>query len=53
MKCEMCKKSLVPIGTSRKGGKCHNDWSDRKLHKKCWMKKQEMLLLELKFTKNQ
>ncbi len=36
-KCYMCYKKLVPIGNSRKNGKSHNDWEDRKLHKKCWL----------------
>ncbi len=35
-KCFKCYKKIVPIGNSRKNGKSHNDWEDRKLHKKCW-----------------
>ena len=34
--CELCKKTLVSIGSSRSNGKCHNDWTTRKYHKKCF-----------------
>jgi ribosomal protein L28 len=37
MKCELCGKVLVPIGTSRKNGKSHRDWNTRQYHKKCWI----------------
>lgn len=37
--CIMCSKPLVKIGLARNNkvyrGKCHRDWSTRKLHKKC------------------
>jgi len=36
MQCKWCGKSLVTIGNDRKNGKHHDDWKDRKLHKKCW-----------------
>ena len=35
--CEWCAGSLVPIGHDRKRGKAHDDWSGRRLHKKCWI----------------
>lgn len=35
--CHKCFKKLVPIGRSRKNGKhTHDDWNNRKYHKKCW-----------------
>ena len=37
-KCTVCGKTLVAIGNSRSNGKTHNDWADRKMHKKCWVK---------------
>jgi hypothetical protein len=38
--CIECGKVLVPVGTSRSNGKSHDDWPSRKMHKKCWIKKQ-------------
>ena len=36
--CVRCHKTLRAIGTARVGGKkTHGDWSERELHKKCWM----------------
>lgn len=37
-RCWHCGRKLVPIGYARKGGARHNDWADRYLHKKCWVK---------------
>lgn len=37
--CEMCKGTLVPIGRARSNGKDHDDWADRKYHKRCWVYK--------------
>jgi hypothetical protein len=34
--CYRCYRKLVPIGTARKNGKGHDDWDNRKYHKKCW-----------------
>jgi len=39
--CQKCGKKLNKIGNERKNGKHYNnnngnDWSTRKLHKKCW-----------------
>lgn len=34
--CLRCNKKLVPIGNARINGKDHNDWNNRKYHKKCW-----------------
>ena len=31
-----CGNRLVPIGSSRSNGNEHNDWNNRKLHKKCY-----------------
>jgi hypothetical protein len=39
--CLYCERKLVPIGTSRENGKSHDDWADRKYHKKCWRILQE------------
>jgi len=36
--CKLCKKKLVPIGTSRANGNIFkNDWENREYHKKCWL----------------
>ena len=35
--CNECGKAFVSIGYSRFNGKAHNDWTNRTLHKKCWM----------------
>lgn len=37
-KCQYCNSKLVPIGTSRRNGKGHDDWDTRSLHKKCFKK---------------
>ena len=34
--CLYCGSKLVPIGKSRSNGKDHEDWTKRKLHKKCF-----------------
>ena len=34
--CCHCGVKLVPIGRAREGGRDHDDWSSRFLHKKCW-----------------
>ena len=34
--CIRCGKPLQAIGNRRKNGTQHDDWIDRKLHKKCW-----------------
>lgn len=39
--CELCNKHIVPIGSSRLGGACHDDWSSRKFHKACWIQLQK------------
>jgi len=51
--CEHCDKPLKAIGTSRKNGKNHNDWSSRKLHKCCWkeLKGQEEIIKIFTFIK--
>ncbi len=35
MNCLHCNKPLVSIGYKRINGKQHNDWDNRKFHKKC------------------
>lgn len=35
-KCVYCGKVLVKIGRKRVNGKNHDDWDDRKYHKKCF-----------------
>lgn len=47
MKCKMCNKTLVPIGTKRSNGKQHSDWDTREYHKKCW----QLRLLELELER--
>jgi len=39
--CHECFGKLVPIGSARDGGAPHDDWPDRKYHKKCWKMLQE------------
>ncbi len=35
-KCKSCGKTLVAIGTARRGGTSrHGDWDKRQYHKKC------------------
>lgn len=49
--CQYCKKTLVSIGRARKGGKrTHNDWNDRKYHKKCFIKIKEIQKLDEKYS---
>jgi hypothetical protein len=47
MECTWCGKSLVAIGNYRKNGKPHNDWQDRKLHKKCWKTRNDAYFLHI------
>lgn len=35
-KCFYCLTTLRSIGWKRSNGKDHDDWKERKLHKKCW-----------------
>ena len=35
--CTHCGKPLQVIGTSRKNGRPHRDWSSRRMHKQCWV----------------
>ena len=38
--CQYCGKVLTRIGVSRKNGKqSHDDWTNRKYHKKCLVAK--------------
>jgi hypothetical protein len=39
--CARCGHTLRVIGTARKGGKKHQDWATRTLHKKCWKEEKE------------
>ena len=39
--CSHCWKVMPPVGNSREGGKFHDDWRGRCLHKKCWRELQE------------
>ena len=34
--CLKCDKPLKSIGTARKNGKSHPDWTTREYHKCCW-----------------
>ena len=34
--CYDCLKPLVKIGHARNNGANHEDWTTRRLHKKCW-----------------
>ena len=34
--CFYCGKRMPAIGTSRRNGANHKDWSNRTLHKSCW-----------------
>ena len=34
--CFYCGKIMPAIGTSRRNGAGHKDWSGRTLHKRCW-----------------
>tara|TARA_R110000868_G_scaffold230762_2_gene484019 strand:- start:779 stop:946 length:168 start_codon:yes stop_codon:yes gene_type:complete len=45
-KCLLCKKTIVAIGTSRENGANHNDWNNRKYHKKCYKELQWIILKE-------
>ena len=35
-RCWHCGAKLVPIGSMRSNGACHDDWESRYLHKACW-----------------
>jgi len=48
--CEICGKTLVPIGNLRKNGKSHCDWYTRTTHKKCYQIKLERMKLESNIT---
>ncbi len=48
--CEYCNKPLRAIGHARKNGKNHNDWSTRKLHKKCWKLQLDIAAQNLNFA---
>lgn len=41
--CQECFKWKQPIGSSRRGGKEHDDWDSRKYHKSCFKKIQIQL----------
>jgi hypothetical protein len=45
--CIECYGTLVAVGTTRKNGKKHADWDERRLHKKCYVpfRKQMMPIL--------
>ena len=34
--CLECFRPLVPVGSSRRNGAWHNDWTTRRFHKRCW-----------------
>lgn len=51
MNCEFCNKKIVPIGNSRKNGKNHSDWYNRKYHKKCWVTMMEFEMIKKKYEK--
>ena len=34
-RCIICDGPLQPIGSSRKNGRNHDDWTSRLMHKKC------------------
>lgn len=40
-KCELCGKSIVKFGISRKNGTFQRDWILRKYHKKCYKRIKE------------
>ncbi len=42
LSCTHCNKPIVAFGKSRKNGTKTEDWSTRKLHKKCWKELKEL-----------
>lgn len=34
--CQNCFGAIVPFGNARANGKDHDDWPNRRFHKKCW-----------------
>ena len=40
--CEWCGGVLVAVGSARANGADHDDWSTRKLHKRCYKEKKEV-----------
>lgn len=50
--CRMCGNVLVPIGHARVKGAKHNDWSTRKLHKKCWKMMSKLGMHTLRVMEN-
>ena len=40
--CEWCGGILVAVGSARANGADHDDWTTRKLHKRCYKEKKEM-----------
>tara|TARA_R100000734_G_scaffold17458_1_gene13784 strand:+ start:1554 stop:1826 length:273 start_codon:yes stop_codon:yes gene_type:complete len=39
--CEWCGGILVAVGSARANGADHDDWTTRKLHKRCYKEKKE------------
>ena len=44
--CEVCGGPLVAIGTARRNGKGHSDWTSRTMHKKCWKNRLSCVIRE-------
>ena len=40
--CEWCGGILVAVGSARANGADHDDWTTRKLHKRCFKEKREI-----------
>ncbi len=40
--CTWCGGVLVAVGSARANGADHDDWSTRKLHKRCYKEKKEV-----------
>tara|TARA_R100000988_G_C3959778_1_gene145541 strand:- start:107 stop:352 length:246 start_codon:yes stop_codon:yes gene_type:complete len=40
--CTWCGGILVAVGSARANGADHDDWSTRKLHKRCYKEKKEV-----------
>lgn len=40
--CSWCGGVLVAVGSARANGADHDDWSTRKLHKRCYKEKKEV-----------
>lgn len=51
--CIICNKKVVPFGTSRKNGNKTPDWESRKMHKKCWKQRNDLMLLEGRLSRVQ